>query len=743
MLRFGISAKLSLLSLIFAVPTAYLLWLLIAQQQIALDFAGPEVDGARALGALIPVQTEASRATLARQPATSAAGMLRNAQPKIAASLEPQAAVDAALQAFGQASDSDSTVAARGKLRDLITQIGDRSNLILDNVLETYYLTDVVLNRMPEVMDRVADLAASDVAADGKPTGSFLIAVGALSGAIDGMDASLAAAEQDNADGTIKAALHAAYQPLRGKLGLFLADTSSGGNGSAMAGGLTNDLAQFDNRAVAELSRLLQDRVAMLSWSRRVHVAISSLLYVVSLLLVLWIMHRSVSRPVARLVSATTLLAAGDLTVAVPAVQSRDEVGALAVALAVFKDSMVETTRLTAERDALRQQADAEKHQAMVGMAETIEVESATVMARVGARSAALAATAEEMSESALRAGESARAATTAATQALANAETVASAAEELAASIREISVQVGQSSTIARRAVAAGSATRTTIESLNEEVGRIGAVADMISEIAARTNLLALNATIEAARAGDAGKGFAVVASEVKQLATQTARSTGEIGRHIQAVRTATGASVVAVGQIEQTIGEISVIADAIAAAVEQQGAATAEIARNVTGTADAANEMTRRIQQVSVEAERTGERSGSVRDGTAAVSAMIGELRTAVIRAVRTSTDAVDRRRHPRHTVDRAARLFFGSQAAHEVRAISLSAGGAALTGGPAVAVGTRGSLEVDGIDMRVPCVVRAVDDHVTRVAFTLDAAGTDQFARALAASRLPLAA
>src|SRR5208337_849333 len=131
-------------------------------------------------------------------------------------------------------------------------------------------------------------------------------------------------------------------------------------------------------------------------------------------------------------------------------------------------------------------------------------------------------------------------------------------------------------------RAISAGRATRETIAALNERVGHIGAVADMIGDIAARTNLLALNATIEAARAGDAGKGFAVVASEVKQLAAQTARSTQEIGRQIGEVRAATGASVTAVDQIERTIGEIEAIAGSIAAAVEQQGAATAEIARN-----------------------------------------------------------------------------------------------------------------------------------------------------------------
>ena len=232
------------------------------------------------------------------------------------------------------------------------------------------------------------------------------------------------------------------------------------------------------------------------------------------------------------------------------------------------------------------------------------------------------------MSASAARTGASAGSAAGAAAQALATAQTVASAAEQLTASIREIGGQVSQSSAVVGRAVEAGRATRETIGALNEQVARIGTVADMISEIAARTNLLALNATIEAARAGDAGKGFAVVASEVKQLATQTAKSTEEIGRHIGEVRAATGASVAAVGRIEETIGEIDAIAGSIAAAVEQQGAATAEIARNVTETAAAANEMTGRTHEVSTEAERTGQQAVEVRENTAALEVAMHDL-------------------------------------------------------------------------------------------------------------------
>jgi methyl-accepting chemotaxis protein len=171
-----------------------------------------------------------------------------------------------------------------------------------------------------------------------------------------------------------------------------------------------------------------------------------------------------------------------------------------------------------------------------------------------------------------------------------------------------------------------------------------------MISAIAGKTNLLALNATIEAARAGDAGKGFAVVASEVKQLATQTARSTEEIGRHIADVRTAAGASVTAVGHIEQTIDEVNAIAGSIAAAVEEQGAATAEIARNMTETALAANEMTERVDEVSAEAEVTGRQAAEVQENTSGLDNAVQDLSRSIIQAVRTSTAEVDRRRDRR---------------------------------------------------------------------------------------------
>ena len=111
----------------------------------------------------------------------------------------------------------------------------------------------------------------------------------------------------------------------------------------------------------------------------------------------------------------------------------------------------------------------------------------------------------------------------------------------------------------------------------------RIGDIVKLINNIASQTNLLALNATIEAARAGDSGRGFAVVAAEVKTLADQTSKATDEIAGQIAAIQGATQKSVVSIEAIGRTIGQISEIATTIASAIEQQGAATQEIARNV----------------------------------------------------------------------------------------------------------------------------------------------------------------
>ncbi len=444
-----------------------------------------------------------------------------------------------------------------------------------------------------------------------------------------------------------------------------------------------------------------------------------------------YLLARGIARPILNVTDAMRQLAAGDHQIVLPKRQSDDEVGRMVRAVEVFRVNAVERARLEAERQTERQRAEADKRAALQGMAETIERETTAAVEQISRRTDSLAATAAGMRASADRTGASANSAASAAAEALANAQTVASAAEQLAGSIREIGGQVGKSSEVVGRAVTAGTESRATIDALNQEVERIGAVADMIGEIAARTNLLALNATIEAARAGDAGKGFAVVASEVKQLATQTARSTEEIGRHIAQVRSATGASVAAVARIERTITEMNAISESIAAAVEEQGAATAEIARNVAETAAAANTVTSSITEVSTEALETDRHAIEVGDDATALATAVGVLKQAVVRVVRTSTPEVNRRRSERQLVDLPCQLSVPGQATLAARMTDLSEHGACFHGGPSLPAGASGTLAVDAFGFPVPFTVRSCLGDELHVGFALDAAATGKLA------------
>ena len=198
--------------------------------------------------------------------------------------------------------------------------------------------------------------------------------------------------------------------------------------------------------------------------------------------------------------------------------------------------------------------------------------------------------------------------------------------------SVNEISRQVHELSRIANEAVAQASKTDSRIAELSQAATRIGDVVALITAIAEQTNLLALNATIEAARAGEAGRGFAVVASEVKQLASQTAKATEEIGAQVANMQTATSESVAAIKEIGGTIGRISEIATAIASAVEEQGSVTKDIARNVQQAAAGTSQVVAHIGEVNRGANETGLASGNLLTSAQSLSGESSRLKSEV---------------------------------------------------------------------------------------------------------------
>ena len=381
--------------------------------------------------------------------------------------------------------------------------------------------------------------------------------------------------------------------------------------------------AEYDVRA----GTVAADQGAKLGRSAH-HCIIAALaMMAVFCILLGWSMIRSVSAPITRMTAAMRRLAEKELSTNIPGVGRGDEIGAMAEAMQVFRDNMIEADRLGTEQEAER----AVKERRTVRMNELVRGFESTIGTMVGllaSSSTELESTAQAMTGSAEQADHQAATVAGAAEEASVGVQTVAAAAEELTASIGEISRQVAQSATITGRAVEDARRTDMIVRALADGAQKIGNVVGLITSIAGQTNLLALNATIEAARAGDAGKGFAVVASEVKSLANQTAKATDEIRSQIAQIQAATREAVEAIQAITGTIEQVSVIATTIAAAVEQQGAATAEIARNVQQTAQATQEVTQNVAGVSQAAGQTGAAAGQVLSAAASLSRQAEQL-------------------------------------------------------------------------------------------------------------------
>jgi methyl-accepting chemotaxis protein len=309
-----------------------------------------------------------------------------------------------------------------------------------------------------------------------------------------------------------------------------------------------------------------------------------------------FLLIRGISMPVTSMTQAMRRLAQHDLSIEITGTGRGDEIGAMADAVAVFKESMITADRLAAEQAEER----AGRERRAQRLDQLVRGFESAVAGLVGSQAAAateLEATARSMTATAGEATMRGEAVASASEESSASVQAVSAASEELTASITEISRQVSQSARLTDQAVADTRRTDAIVQALADAAGKIGDVVGLITNVASQTNLLALNATIEAARAGDAGKGFAVVASEVKSLAQQTARATEEIGAQINQIQHATGEAVTAIKGIAGVIEGVNGISIAIATAVEQQGAATAEIARNIlqaaTGTRDVASNV------------------------------------------------------------------------------------------------------------------------------------------------------
>jgi methyl-accepting chemotaxis protein len=340
---------------------------------------------------------------------------------------------------------------------------------------------------------------------------------------------------------------------------------------------------------------------------------------------------RRIITPLHGIRDAMLKVAAGDLSVDVGYAGRRDEIGTLAGALGVFKQQAIEKARIEQqERD--RNLGAAARQQAIETHIAAFEAQIRHALNALDTASDQMRTTSDDMSLVSNQTNTQAHGAAKASGEASTNVQNVASASEQLSASINDISRQVTHAASIASRAVDMARQTDDTVQGLSKTASRIGEVVGLINDIASQTNLLALNATIEAARAGQAGKGFAVVASEVKSLAGQTAKATEEISEQIAAVQKVAMEAIEAIKGIGGIIGEVNEVASAIAAAVEQQGAATLEITRSTQQAAQGTKAVSDNIEGVSVGADAAGAAALNVKSAAGVLGSQAQQLRSQV---------------------------------------------------------------------------------------------------------------
>src|SRR5256714_4025232 len=382
-------------------------------------------------------------------------------------------------------------------------------------------------------------------------------------------------------------------------------------------------------QSFAEIEKLTEDLITASSESKDHAIAragikleeqqltlmIALLIVALAGIVVSFLIGRNISRLLVIMSKAMRELAAGNFEVQLPGLDRRDEVGQMANAVQEVKvQAVAKAERETADREEKNRQQQAARRVELHNLAQSFQTTVGEIIEKVGSASSELESSALILTKSSAATQQLSTVVATASEETSTNVQSVAAATEEMAVSINEIGRQVADSNRIANEAVDQAQKTDARIAELSLAANRIGDVTQLITSIAEQTNLLALNATIEAARAGEAGRGFAVEAQEVKALAAQTAKATSEISVQIAGMQAATLESVVAIKEISGTIGRVSEIAATIAAAIEEQGAATQEIARNVQQAALGSTQVANSIADVNLGAADTGSASSQV---------------------------------------------------------------------------------------------------------------------------------
>ncbi|WP_372021776.1 methyl-accepting chemotaxis protein (plasmid) [Tistrella mobilis] len=411
-------------------------------------------------------------------------------------------------------------------------------------------------------------------------------------------------------DGTFRVATQAGDRTLSAAQAAVVDEVNNSGVASVE---LRNRVSALTDATVQRADQTYQIAEDLGRRTTMILIGIAAAGVVLGVALGLLISSRGIVRPLMGSVKGLEGLAAGNLGTEIHGTERRDEVGDIARTMLVFKQNAIERKRL-ADAEAEAAAAKVQRAEHITGVIRSFDRDVADLLGIMQQSAQELEATAQLLSAGSEETSRQAATVSAAAEQASVNVQTVAAATEELTSTVAEVARQMEEARMVATDASGEADRAKGFVNDLTQAGRAISSVITLISEIAAQTNLLALNATIEAARAGDAGKGFAVVASEVKSLANQTARATDEIRSQVDGMQGSIDKAVGAITRIATVIYRLNDMATTVAAAVQEQSAATAEIGRNANEAALGTTHVTDNITGVSSAAETTADGSTKV---------------------------------------------------------------------------------------------------------------------------------
>ncbi|MBW8733965.1 MAG: chemotaxis protein [Asticcacaulis sp.] len=592
--RASIGARMKILSVLMIVPVAITGGLLWRSHMDVIDFATSEFNGSRYIAAA--------------WPALSAGALGKDAGDLTGVASEAKHNPSMAETGYVDALTGTAGVPLMQKAARLIATVTDKSSLILDPDLDSYYMMDAVTTKLPWAVTAARTLY--DARALPADSVDRQMAETRFKDAAAGTADSMTKSGQYGASKALAAGTDTALKAFSAASDVFAAAPDDDHYQAMITAGAT----LFD-AGNGDLQTLLKARSAKTTWRMVTEFAIAGGVLFLALVVSLTIAS-GLSRRLSMLSRLMTRLAGGEPVSEFPYTSDRHETGVIANSLRQFGEALTETADMRARQDSMAEDGVQARRSAMAAMAQRFEASMLGIVEQLDATARTLSETAEALHNDADDTQQKTRLVAQSIDEASGNVQSVAGATEEMSASSKAIADQAAQAAEAAQTAADMANTTRAKVSAMIDASQRIGTSIELISQITSQTNLLALNATIEAARAGEAGRGFNVVATEVKALATQTARATAEISEQVKSVQDATHHASEAMNAIARMVVDLRDISTAISHSVLQQTEAVAEISRSTLQAADSTQRINTTVAEVSDTAARTGESARAAHD-------------------------------------------------------------------------------------------------------------------------------